>query len=269
MSRIVVTGATGNLGGKVAAHLAGAGHDLMLLDRRAAPGIVAVDLGSYDAAWTDSIAGADAIVHFAGEGRPKASWDDAHAGNVLMTGNVLRAARAHGVGRVVYASTNQVMGGYRFRPEAIRPDSPPAPLNPYAVSKLICEEMGRAFAAETGAGFVAFRIGNIPPGDNIPGPDLGIGTWGQEMWLSNRDLLQAVDRALAADIAGFVLLNLVSANPGMRWEIETARAAIGYVPQDGHAAVRTAQIDAEEARARLSRLVPGAWLDQFGEPLEG
>jgi hypothetical protein len=35
---------------------------------------------------------------------------------------------------------------------------------------------------------------------------------------------------------GFAVLNLMSAKPGMRWDIEETRKTIGYMPQDGHLA---------------------------------
>ncbi len=94
---------------------------------------------------------------------PTTPWADAQRGNIVATGNVLRASREHGVRRVIFASSNQIMAGYRFADVLVTTEMPPAPLNPYAVSKLFCEEAGRAFAAETGISFIALRIGNILP----------------------------------------------------------------------------------------------------------
>jgi hypothetical protein len=34
----------------------------------------------------------------------------------------------------------------------------------------------------------------------------------------------------------------MSANPGMRWDIDTTRRTIGYLPQDGHIAVKAARL---------------------------
>lgn len=266
--RILVTGASGNLGGKLVAHWSGNEHELVLLDRRAGEGIAAADISVFDPAWAGLFAGVETVIHLAGEIRPVARWQEVHPANVLGTANVLRAARTAGVGRVVFASTNQVMGGYRFRSDVITSDSPPLPLNPYAVSKLIGEEMGRAFAAETGGDFIALRIGNIWPGENAPGPGLGIGSWGQEMWLSNRDFLHAMDCAVAAPRLGFALFNLISDNPGMRWDIEPARRLLGYAPQDGQAPVFTDDVRAQDERARQAVLVPGSWLDQHSNRLE-
>jgi NAD+ dependent glucose-6-phosphate dehydrogenase len=60
-----------------------------------------------------------------------------------------------------------------------------------------------------------------------------MGLWGQLMWLSDRDFCHGVERAVLADGIGFTVLNLMSANPGMRWDIDATRRILGYVPQDG------------------------------------
>jgi NAD+ dependent glucose-6-phosphate dehydrogenase len=265
---IVVTGARGNLGGKLAAALRGR-YSLRCLDLRAGNDTVAADLSTYDESWTHHFAGADTVLHFAGEPLPTASWDRVHRGNIVATGNVLRASRTHGVRRVIFASTNQIMAGYRFSDLLVTTTLPPAPLNPYAVSKLFCEEAGRAFAAETGISFIALRIGNIHPGENIPHAGMGIGLWGQQMWLSNRDFLDGVQAAIDVPGVPFAILNLVSNNPGMRWDLSQTRQILGFSPQDGFTSIASPEDVAEDAAARLARLVPGQWLDQSFQPLRG
>lgn len=56
------------------------------------------------------------------------------------------------------------------------------------------------------------------------------------MWLSNNDFNQLFERAILADARDWpvpgVVVNGMSANEGMAWEIESARATIGYVPRD-------------------------------------
>jgi uronate dehydrogenase len=267
--RILVTGAAGNIGRKLVAGLsADPGLDIVAADRSAAPGIVGLDVAVWSDAWADLFSSIDIVIHLAGEGRPTARWEEVHPANIVGTANVLRASRASGVRRVIFASTNQIMGGYRFLERRMDADAPPLPLNPYAVSKLVAEEMGRAFAAETGRDFLAFRIGNLTRGDNVPGPHMRLGRWGQEMWLSNRDMVHAMERAIAAGPLGFAVLYLMSDNPGMRWDIAPTRALIGYEPRDGHAAVITDEVAAMDEAARKAVLVPGGWLDQHGNRLE-
>jgi NAD+ dependent glucose-6-phosphate dehydrogenase len=265
---LVVTGAGGNLGGKLVGSLRRE-FTLRCLDLQGGDGCIAADLSLYEDHWAQLFEGADTVLHFAGEPRPTAPWTKVQRGNIAATFNVLRAARRCRVRRVVFASTNQVMAGYRFRRTPITTEMPPAPLNPYAVSKLCCEEAGRAFSTATGISFIAFRIGNIQPGENVPHAGMGLGLWGQQMWLSNRDFVTGVRAAILASEVPFAILNLVSNNPGMPWDLTHTRAVLGFMPQDGFAPDLSPEDRAEEELASQARLVPGEWLDQRFRPLRG
>jgi NAD+ dependent glucose-6-phosphate dehydrogenase len=265
---LILTGAQGNLGGKLAAALR-SDHDVRCIDLLGGDQCVAADLGTFEESWARHFAGAKAVLHFAGDPRPTAPWASVQHANIAATANVLRAARLHGIQRVIFASTNQVMAGYRFSNALVTTDMPPTPLNPYAVSKLFCEEAGRAFAAETGISFIALRIGNILPGENVPHPGMGIGVWGQQMWLSNRDFVAATRAALVAPSVPFAILNLVSNNPGMRWDMTETHRIIGFSPQDGFSCNPAPEDIAEDRLARSAQLVPGQWLDQRFRPISG
>jgi len=264
MSRIIViTGAAGNIGGKVAAHLGETGgYELRLLDRVAGEGIVAADFGVWSEGWARQFEGADTVFHFAGNPLGQADWASAIRDNIGGTQHMLRAAREAKVKRVVFASTNQVMLGYRFRTGPVTVDMPPAPLSPYGISKFAGEQLGRAFVEETGSDFLALRIGYFQRGENLPGPHMGAGAWGQSMWLSNRDMNQAVDRALAAPPFGYQVVFLMSQNAGMRWDIGHTRDVLGYVPLDHATPVMNAAKLEEDRVAGAVRLEPGTWYDE-------
>ena len=136
--------------------------------------------------------GVDTVVHLAGNPSGSANWASAKRDNIGGTQHVLRAAREAKVRRVVFASTNQVMLGYRFETGPVTVDLPPAPLSPYGVSKFVGEELGRAFHEETDIEFLALRIGYFQRYENLPGPHMTIGEWGQSMLLSNRYMNQAI-----------------------------------------------------------------------------
>ncbi len=265
---LVITGASGNLGGKLVAALRQE-FTLRCLDLYASEGGTVADLSVYESRWAEEFEGADTVLHFAGESRPTASWAKVQRGNIAATCNVLRAARNHKVRRIIFASTNQVMAGYRFQHTPITTEMAPAPLNPYAVSKLFCEEAGRAFASETGISFIAFRIGNILPGANTPHAGMGLGLWGQQMWLSNRDFVDGVRAAILVAGVPFAILNLVSNNPGMSWDLTHTHKILGFLPQDGFVPDLSPEDRMEEALAGQARLVPGEWLDQRFRPLRG
>jgi hypothetical protein len=58
-----------------------------------------------------------------------------------------------------------------------------------------------------------------------------------------------MERAVLAEGVGFAVLNLMSDNPGMRWDIETTKRTIGYAPQDGAAPSLTEAIEQNERSA--------------------
>ncbi len=256
MSRtVVITGARGNLGTKLRAHFSGLGWTLRLLDLHAGGDaeIRGADLAIYDDSWASVFDNADAVVHLAGDPSPSASWSSVQRLNIDLTQNVYEAAAKHGAKRVIFASSNWTMAGHRFAEVPLTTDHEPAPVNPYGVSKLIGEHIGRAFSQHRGVSSISLRIGYCQTGDNLPGPHMGWGLWGQQMWLSNRDLCQAMERAVLAESVDFAVLNLMSDNPGMRWDIETTKRTIGYAPQDAHSPVRTDMITEGEAAARAAR----------------
>ena len=265
---IVITGAQGNLGGKLARALAPL-HRLRCIDLIGGETCAAADLSRYEESWVRLFADAHTILHFAADPLPTATWARVHRANVVATANVLRACRGSAVKRVIFASTNQIMAGYRFTDDLVTTELPPTPLNPYAVSKLHGEELGRAFVAETGISFIALRIGNIQPGDNVPRPGMGIGLWGQQMWLSNRDFVDGVGAAIRAPRVAFAIVNLVSNNIGMRWDLEHTRRVLDFSPRDHYTPALSPEDIEEDRLARLARLQPGLWLDQHFRPLRG
>jgi hypothetical protein len=99
---------------------------------------------------------------------------------------------------------------------------------------------------------VAVRIGWCQPGDNrpetinttgLPGKKSGTGPeaerdlrWFRNMWLSDQDFYQIMERALLSDTSNWassgIVVNGMSANRDMAWDIESTRRLIGYAPQD-------------------------------------
>lgn len=263
--KILITGAAGNIGAKLAAHVRKTGaYELVLLDLKGGEGIVEADLAVWDKKWAKLFKGVDTVLHFGASPSGSSTWEMVMGPNILATQHVLRAAREAKVRRVVFASTNQVVLGYRFDEEvtSVTTDLPPKPLSPYGISKLMGEEMGRGFNEETGISFIALRIGYFQRGDNKPGPHMGIGIWGQSMWLSNRDMMHALERSIEVEDVPFAVVNLVSNNPGMRWDLKHTKKVLGYKPKDGHAPVIDAKVEAEDKKARKAKIVPGTWFNE-------
>jgi uronate dehydrogenase len=246
---VLITGAAGNLGEKLRRHLEGR-YPLRLLDRdpRGDPAIVAADLAVWDEAWAETFKGADTVFHLAADPTAQQSWANVIGPNIDAVVNVYEAARRGGVRRVVFASSNHVMGGYKDKPEPflLTTDVPPLPgtryvadgeardSTPYASAKLFGERLGKCLADAGGPSVLAVRIGWVKPAANraqdIP-PERG--EWFRLMWLSNGDYCRLMECCLLADGGvRFAVLNGMSANTGMRWDLEGTRRLVGYEAQD-------------------------------------
>ena len=254
---VLITGAAGNIGSKLRKHFAGLGWSLRLIDvdSRGDEDIAACDLFEWDERWVALFQGVDAVIHLAGEPSPSASWATIERQNLDLTMNVYEAAARQGAKRLIFASSNWVVAGHRFGTEPLTANMPPYPVNPYGVSKLIGERLGRSYSDRWGLSVICFRIGYCQRlHDNEPGPHMGWGLWGQRMWLSDRDLCQAHERAVTAPASlRFCVLNLVSQNDGMRWDLKAARDAIGYEPQDHFATIETEEMRTQTASAENAR----------------
>ncbi len=252
---VLITGAGGNLGTKLRQHFTSLGWTLRLLDRASGgdPAILQCDLSKWHDSWVQQFRDVDAVIHLAAAPSPETPWSVIQTQNIDLTLNVYEAAARQGAKRLVFASSNWTVAGHRFETSKLTTDIEPAPVNPYGVSKLIGERLGRSYHERWGMSVICLRIGYCQKGENLPGPTMNWGEWGQLMWLSNRDFCQAMERAVAVENVGFAVLNLMSDNPGMRWDIKTTEKVIGYAPKDGAAPSLTDAARQGEETAKATR----------------
>ena len=229
-----------------------------------------------DVRWIDALADCDSIVHFATRNpAPDCTWDEA-AESVAMTARLIERAEDVGMGRFVFASSNHVMGGYKdspladdLKPGGLTTDLLPSPgtrvtrngvrdrPTAYGSSKLYGEALAASKAVASGGKLTAVcvRIGWCQRGENNPATINAIASraspkeivianreyprdlaWFLGMWLSNRDFVSVMERAIRADAAGWpapaIVVNGMSANTGAVWDLEYGRKTIGYEPQD-------------------------------------
>ncbi len=257
---VLITGASGNIGTKLRQHFETLGWSLRLLDSAPGDGVTVCDLSVWSEAWVDQFTGVDSVILLAGDPSPDATWASVVRLNLDLVLNVYEAAALAQVRRVIFASSNWTMAGHRFAGGDLPTDRAPRPVNAYGASKLFGERIGKSFADRRGLSSISFRIGWCQRGDNLPGPHMTMAEWGQGMWLSDRDLTHGFEKAVTApDSVRFAVLNLMSANPGMRWDIETTRQIIGYEPQDGAAPTLTkAHIDGAEVTQRTAAMIEAA-----------
>lgn len=160
MARVALTGATGFVGGTVAAVLADRGHDVVCLVRRDPGPAFPWPARLTDLADTDSVAasleGCDAVLHLAIMNDLHQMYADrraAYDGYVGLTRRVVDAANLASA-RVGYVSTDWVFDGTGH---LVAEDEPPNPVNLYGFLKAASELVVLERAA---AGFVA-RVGGV------------------------------------------------------------------------------------------------------------
>ena len=112
--RVLVTGGAGTIGTVTRPRLLER-FDLSILDLKEVEGVEThvADIADLDAI-RPAFEGKDVVVHLGGDPRGQAPWESVLRNNIVGVRNVLEASRLAGVGRVVFASTNHVVG---FHPE--------------------------------------------------------------------------------------------------------------------------------------------------------
>jgi len=106
--------------------------------------------------------GARAVVHLGARASVPRSLEDpvaTHEANATGTLRVLEAARRAGGPHVIVASSSSVYGANRTLPA--REDMVPAPLSPYAASKLAAEAYALAYGPSFGVPVLVFRFFNV------------------------------------------------------------------------------------------------------------
>lgn len=231
---VLITGANGNIGRKLRAAW-GDAYDLVLIDVETGGDIdvLGADLSEWDAAWVGMFEGVDTVIHLAANPSEHASWEALTRPNLDALCNVFHAAALAGVERVIYASSNHAMGGYRDLGDMpITADLPPRPGNPYGATKLFGERLGKSFAKAFEITVVALRLGWVQEGANLPAslPD----DWARSIWLSNDDMIRLFDSSVEAELGPgeFVLVNGMSNNSGTRWDLLEADERLGFEPED-------------------------------------
>lgn len=251
---ILITGAAGNIGSKLRAHLSRQ-YILKLIDieNRQDSGIQQADLSQ----WSDQLVAlfrdVETVIHLAADPYDYKSWEELTPWNLDALNNVFVAAIEARVPRVIFASSNHVMGGYKSEPGTgawLNADLPPRPgtryempagsprdSTAYGAMKLFGERLGKCYAHAASAVCIAVRIGmvNRYSENKIEGLSEDLDPWFKRMWLSTPDLCQLVEKAISVPLPPktFMVINGMSDNKNMVWDIENARMVLGYSPKDG------------------------------------
>ncbi|MDX3728897.1 NAD-dependent epimerase/dehydratase family protein [Streptomyces caniscabiei] len=224
---VLLTGAAGGLGTLMRDLLPAHGYELRLMDLlpvQGAPDAITADLADKDAV-REAVRGVDAIIHLAGISL-EASFEKILRANIEGTYNLYEAARAEGVPRVVFASSNHAVG-FTPRPgdgdPLIPVDTPHRPDTFYGLSKSFGEDLAQLYWDKHGLETVSVRIGSC-----FPEPT---SVRMLSLWMSPADGARLFHAALTAGHVGHTVVYGSSANTRLWWDLSSARA-LGYDPQD-------------------------------------
>lgn len=229
MTRVLLTGAGGNLGKVLRASLAGEFDMIRLSDVAemdpAGPGeeVVQCDLGDAEAV-LDLVEGCDAILHFGGMSVEN-TFETILNANIRGVYNIYEAARKHKVGRVVFASSNHAIG-FHERETRLDATAEMRPDSMYGVSKGFGELVARYYFDKYGIETASIRIGSSfekPRNRRM-----------MATWLSFRDLSDLVKCVLRTDRVGYAVVYGASDNDETWWD-NTLTGYLGWHPKDSSA----------------------------------
>ncbi|MDF2642663.1 MAG: NAD-dependent epimerase/dehydratase [Pseudomonas sp.] len=225
-NRLLLTGAAGGLGKVLRKTLKPYANTLRLSDiaemepAESGEEVQVCDL-SDKAAVHQLVEGVDAILHFGGVSveRP---FEEILGANISGVFHIYEAARRHGVKRVIFASSNHVIGFYK-QDETLDAHSPRRPDGYYGLSKSYGEDMASFYFDRYGIETVSIRIGS-----SFPEPQ---NRRMMSTWLSFDDLTQLIERSLYAPNVGHTVVYGMSDNKTVWWNNHLA-SHLGYTAKD-------------------------------------
>ena len=277
--RIALTGSSGKLGTVVLRELRAAGHDVVGLDvvGTRGPGFLQVDLTDYGQV-VDALKGVhgesggfDAVVHLAAIPAPGIRSDIAtFRNNMLTTFDVFWAAVGLGIRRIVYASSETVLGlPFDVPPPYIPVDEeyPARPESAYSLVKHLEEQLAIELVRwHPDLAITALRFSNVMvPEDYARFPSFDADARGRKwnLWgyIDARDGAQAVEKALDA-APGFDRFIIAAADTVMtRPNAELVAEVFPGVPLKGDLGVNDTLLSIDRARRVLGFDPQHSWRD--------
>lgn len=229
LKRLLMTGAAGGVGGRLRPHLADIAEMVVLSDIAEIADLapherfVATDLA--DAAAVDRLVdGVDGIVHLGGIST-EAPWAKILSANIEGTYNLFEAARRNGRPRIVFASSNHVVGFYR-RDQLLDATALPKPDTLYGLSKAFGENLASLYFDKFGQECLSVRIGSCFEKPRNPRM--------LATWLAVEDLADLVARAFSAPRLGNAIVYGASANEESWWD-NAGAGFLGWRPKQSAA----------------------------------
>jgi nucleoside-diphosphate-sugar epimerase len=277
--RIALTGSSGTLGTVVARELRAAGHDVVGLDLHGArgPGFVQVDLTDYGhvidvLGGVDRGEGFDALVHLGAVPAPGIRSDVAtFHNNIAATFNVFWAAVRLGMRRIVYASSETVLGlPFDVPPPYIPVDEeyPARPESVYSLVKHLEEQLAIELVRwHPDLAITALRFSNVMVPDDYAGfasfdAVASARKWNLWGYIDARDGAHAIERALEVAPPGFDRFIIAAADTVMsRPNAELVAEVFPGVPLTRELGVHDTLLSIDKARRLLGYAPRHSWRD--------
>lgn len=225
MRKILVTGASGGVGTRLRRLLPSQYGDIRWSDLKQAENLapceefVAADLA--DMRQVERITeGVEGIVHLGGYS-VEGPWETILQSNIAGTYNLFEAARKNKVKRIVFASSNHVVGFYP-RNRKIPVDVTLRPDTRYGVSKAFGESLAALYAYKHGLRVTCLRIGNVA--------EQPLDIRRLSIWLHPEDLVQLIRIGLEHPDIQYEVFYGASNNRRAWWD-NTSAEKFGYKPK--------------------------------------
>ncbi|HMF17373.1 MAG TPA: NAD(P)-dependent oxidoreductase [Gemmataceae bacterium] len=233
---VLVTGSAGRIGQAVVAELAARGRPVRGFDRVPTAGIKDFVVGDLTdpKAIAKAMDGVGTLVHLAATPDDADFLTELAPNNIIGVYHVFEAARQAGVGRMILASSGQVVWGSRLTgPWPVGIDVQPTPRYWYAACKVFLEAAGRAFADTHGIEVIAVRLGWCPR-TREQVAEIAELEWAQDVYLSPRDAGRFFACAAEAPAKINFAVVYVTSKPLhiLRYDLKTTKDLLGYEPQE-------------------------------------
>jgi nucleoside-diphosphate-sugar epimerase len=296
MARIVVTGGSGKAGRWVVRELSAAGYQVLNVDVTPPEGegrflrAELTDLGET----VEALRGASAVVHLAAIPAPGIrTVERTFEINVRSTYNVFSAATLLGLERVVWASSETVLGlpfgrqharnlldaaaapGHAPEPAFVPIDEehPRRPHSSYSLSKVLGEEMAAEYARWSGIPFIGLRFSAIREHEEYAAfpetaRDPHLGEWNLWGYVDARDVAQACRLSLSADVSGAEVFIIAAGDTNSdRPNAELLADCFPTVPVRRSVGDRDTLLAIDKARAVLGYAPGYSWRDAVAVPV--
>ena len=249
--KILITGASGHLGGMLFKSLANLGYkklvgtDLKKKNIEKNQKFIFANLKNLKEI-TKITKGVHAIIHF-GAIPIEDTQSNILQNNIIGTYNLFEAARINKVKRIIFASSNHAIGFHR-RTTKLNQFSNQRPDSHYGLSKAFGEELSRFYADKFNIKSMCIRIGSCL---RVPEDRRHISTW-----ISYRDLTQLVNIGIKNKVIHHEIVYGASQNKKTWWNNLRAHQ-LGYRPVDSADKFNFSLLSKNEYKDKMALLFQG------------